>query len=147
MEFSLNGAKLSLNSGNSENLRNHWGMNWVQYKDLLSYNWLCGWVVESLSLKQEILGSNPANFFFYFYFFCHWIQRIQWKHLEKTPISYSPRKSLMHNITFFFLILQFYCTTDNQFWYFSKILHLNCISLDDWEVTGSNSNLILKECD
>ena len=32
-EFSLNGAELSLNSlnsGNSENLRNHWGMNWVQ---------------------------------------------------------------------------------------------------------------------
>ena len=38
LEFSLNGAELSLNSvnsGNSENLRNHWSMNWVQYKDLL----------------------------------------------------------------------------------------------------------------
>ena len=27
--FSLNGAELSVDSGNSENLRNHWGMNWV----------------------------------------------------------------------------------------------------------------------
>ena len=56
MEFSLNGTELSLNS---ENLRNHWGMNWVQYKDLLCCLWLCGWVVASLSLTQEILGSNP----------------------------------------------------------------------------------------
>ena len=39
-------------------------MNWVQYKDLLSYNCLCGTVVESLSLTQEILGSNPAIFLF-----------------------------------------------------------------------------------
>ena len=69
MEFSLNGAKLSLNSGNSENLRNHWGMNWVQYKDLLCCLWPCGWVVESLSLTQEILGSNPAIFLFDFNYF------------------------------------------------------------------------------
>ena len=65
LEFSLNGAKFSLNSvnsGNSENLRNHWGMNWVQNKDLLYCLWLCGWVVESLSLKQEILGSNQSSF-------------------------------------------------------------------------------------
>ena len=32
----------SVNSGNSENLRNHWSMNWVQYKDLLYYLCLCG---------------------------------------------------------------------------------------------------------
>ena len=51
---------------NSENLRNHWGMNWVQCKDLLCCLWLCGWVVESLSLTQEILGSNPAIFIFDF---------------------------------------------------------------------------------
>ena len=69
MEFSLNGAELSLNSGNSENLRNHWGMNWVQHNDLLSYNCLCGTVVESLSLTQEILGTNPAIFLFDFNFF------------------------------------------------------------------------------
>ena len=69
MEFSLNGAELSLNSVNSESLRNHWGMNWVQYKDLLCCLWLCGWVVESLSVTQEILGSNPKIFLFYFNFF------------------------------------------------------------------------------
>ena len=89
MEFSLNGAELSLNSvnsANSENLRNHWSMNWVQYKDLLCYLCLCGLVVSSLSLTQEILGSNPTMLIFYFISFCHWIQRIQWKHLEKTPI-------------------------------------------------------------
>ena len=87
MEFSLNGAELSLNSVNSGNLRNYWGMNWVQYNALLCCLWLCGWVVESLSLTQEILGSNPAIFLFDFQFFCHWIQRIQWKHLEKTPLG------------------------------------------------------------
>ena len=57
---------VSLISLNSENLRNHWGMNWVHYKDLLSDNCLCGTVVESLSLTQEILGSNPAVFLFDF---------------------------------------------------------------------------------
>ena len=46
----------------------HW-IHWIQeykdqYKDLLSYNCLCGTVVESLSLTQEILGSNPAIFLF-----------------------------------------------------------------------------------
>ena len=72
MEFSLNGAKLSFNSGNSENLRYHLSMNLIQYRDLLSYNCLCGTVVESLSLTQEILGSNPAIFLFdFFFFFCH----------------------------------------------------------------------------
>ena len=69
LEFSLNGAELSLNSLNSENLRNHWGMNWVQYKDLLCCLYLCGWVVEPLSLTQEILDSNPAIFLFDFNFF------------------------------------------------------------------------------
>ena len=49
-------------------------MNWVQYKDLLSYNCLCGTVVESLSLTQEILGSTTAIFLFDF------------KHLVKTPL-------------------------------------------------------------
>ena len=90
VEFSLNGAELSLNSvksENSENLRNHWTMNLVQYKDLLCYLWLCGLVVSFLSLTQEILGSSPTLLIFYFLkFFCHWIQRIQWKHLEKTPV-------------------------------------------------------------
>ena len=94
MEFSLNWAELSLNSmnsmnsGNSENLRNHWSMNWVQYKDLLCYLCLCGLVVSSLSLIQEILRCSPTLPFLYFIsFFYHWIQRIQWKHLEKTPLD------------------------------------------------------------
>ena len=69
IEFSLNGAKISLNSENSENLRNHWGMNWVQHKDLLCCLWNCGRVVESLSLTQKILGSNPAILLFDFFFF------------------------------------------------------------------------------
>ena len=64
MEFSLNGAELSVNSGNSENLRNHWSMNWVQHKDLLCYLWLCGLVVSFLSLTQEILGSSPTLLIF-----------------------------------------------------------------------------------
>ena len=62
-------------------------MNWVQYKDLLCCLWVCGWVVDSLSLTQEVLGSNPVILLFDFKFFCHWIQRIQWKHLEKTPMT------------------------------------------------------------
>ena len=69
MEFSLNGAELSLNSvnsGNSKNLRNHWSMNWVQYKDLLCCLCLCGLVVSSLSFTQEILGSSPTLPFSYF---------------------------------------------------------------------------------
>ena len=101
LEFSLNGAELSLNSGNSENLRNHWSMNWVQYKDLLCYLCLCGLVVSSLSLTQEILGSSPTLPFLYFIiFFCHWIQRIQWKHLEKTPMSLNAHGCPSLNIDF-----------------------------------------------
>ena len=56
-----------LNSGNSDNLRNHRNMNWVQYKDLLCYLCLCGLVVSSLSLTQEILGSSPTLLIFYFF--------------------------------------------------------------------------------
>ena len=70
MEFSLNGVELSLNSvnsANSENVRNHWSMNWVQYTDLLCYHCLCGLVVPSLSLTQAILGSNPTMLIFYFF--------------------------------------------------------------------------------
>ena len=55
MEFSPNGAELSLNSVNSENLRN-----------LLCHLCLCGLVVSSLSLTQEILGSNPTILIFDF---------------------------------------------------------------------------------
>ena len=69
LEFSLNGVELSLNSGNSENRRNHWSMKWVQYKDLLCYLCLCGLGVSSLSLTQEILGSSPTLALFIFYSF------------------------------------------------------------------------------
>ena len=80
--FSLNGAEPSfnsLNSANSQNLRNHGSMNWVQYKDLLCYLCLCGLVVSFLSLTHEVLGSiflslNSAN-------------------LEKTPIISAQRIS------------------------------------------------------
>ena len=41
-------------------------MNWVQYKDLLCYLCVCGLVVSSLSLTQEILGSSPTLPFLYF---------------------------------------------------------------------------------
>ena len=44
-------------------------MNWVQYKDLLCYLCLCGLVVSSLSLTQEILGSKPTILIFDFDFF------------------------------------------------------------------------------
>ena len=44
-------------------------MNWVQYKDLLCYLCLCGWVVSSLSLTQEILGSNPTILIFISFIF------------------------------------------------------------------------------
>ena len=70
--FSVNGAELlliSVNSANSENLRNHWSMNWVQYKDQLCYLCLCGLVVSSLSLTQEILGSNLTILIFWFLIF------------------------------------------------------------------------------
>ena len=102
LEFSLNGVELSLNSvnsGKSENLRNHWSMNWVQCKDLLCYLWLCGLVVSFLSLTQEILGSSPTLLIFLFLkIFCHWIQRIQWKHLEKTPLNGSHVQTMDKNI-------------------------------------------------
>ena len=44
------------------------GMNLVQYKDLLCYMCPFGTVVSSLSLTQEILGSNPAIFLLIFNF-------------------------------------------------------------------------------
>ena len=91
MEFSLNGVELSLNS---KNLRNHWGMNWVQYKDLLCCLWLCGWVVESLSLTQKILGSNPAIFLLDLKnFFAEFSENI-WRKLH-----YSRLYVLMRNMT------------------------------------------------
>ena len=61
MGLSLNRAEFSLNSlslANSENLRNHWSMNWVQFQDPFCYPCSCGTMVTNLSLTQEIVGSN-----------------------------------------------------------------------------------------
>ena len=56
LEFSLNGAELSVNSGNQIN---HWSMNWGQFKDPVSHMCLAGAVVASWLLTQEVSGSNP----------------------------------------------------------------------------------------
>ena len=71
-EFFLNKAHLSMNSVNSanfsENLRNHWSMNWLEFKDPLCYLCLPGAEVECWFLTQEIVISNPpfAKIFFKF---------------------------------------------------------------------------------
>ena len=54
MEFYLNGTELSLNSGNSGNLKNHWSINWAQFKDPVS-------VVASISVKTFSENSNFVN--------------------------------------------------------------------------------------
>ena len=56
MEFFLNRAELSLNSGNQIN---HWNMNWAQFKDPISHVCLPGTAVASWSLTQEVAGSSP----------------------------------------------------------------------------------------
>ena len=87
LEFSLNGAELSLNSANSENLRNHWNMNWVQFKDPLCYLCLCDAVISSLCLTRDITWVQIQQSFWFLIFFCHWSWQIQWKHLGKTQIA------------------------------------------------------------
>ena len=86
-----------INRKNFNGVFSKWSRTFIEFREfresekslrhLLCCLWLCGWVVESLSLTQEILGSNPAILLFDFNLFCHWIQRIQWKHLEKTPLN------------------------------------------------------------
>ena len=56
LEFFLNGAELSLNSGN---LINHWSMNWARFKDPVSHMCLSGTVVAFWSLTQEVAGLSP----------------------------------------------------------------------------------------
>ena len=56
LEFCLNGAELSLNSGN---LKNHRSMNWAQFKDPISHMCLACAVVASWSLTQEVPCSSP----------------------------------------------------------------------------------------
>ena len=60
MEFFLNWEELSLNSGNSGNLINHWSMNWANF-DPASHMSLACTVVVSCSLTQEIVGSSSFN--------------------------------------------------------------------------------------
>ena len=55
MEFFLNGAQPSLNSGN---LINHLNMNWNQFKDPVFRLCLAGAVVASWSPTQELAGST-----------------------------------------------------------------------------------------
>ena len=60
MGFSLNGAELSLNSVNLENLRNHRSMNWVKFKNPLYYLCLCG-TDHLCLLTRKIVGSNSEQ--------------------------------------------------------------------------------------
>ena len=48
----------SVNSANSENLINHWCMNWAQFKDLVSHMCLAGTVVACWFVTQEVAGTN-----------------------------------------------------------------------------------------
>ena len=58
MEFSLNCADFSLNSVNSENLTNHWRMNWGQFKVPRCYLHLPCTVISTLSLTQHVRGLS-----------------------------------------------------------------------------------------
>ena len=74
LEVFLNGAELCLNTGN---LLTHWSVNWAQFQDPVSHMCLAGTVVASWFVTQEVAGSSHFNN----KYFCHWICRIQWKHL------------------------------------------------------------------
>ena len=68
MDFSLNGAKLSLDSVNSGNLRNHWSMNQLQYKNLLCNLSLWSSGIISVSYTGDF-GFQPHNPHFWFLIF------------------------------------------------------------------------------
>ena len=60
---------------------------WIRINlTVFSVSCVCGAVVEFLSLTQEGVGPSTAILFLKWYYFCHWIQRIQRKHLGKTRI-------------------------------------------------------------
>ena len=48
----------SVNSWNAGNLKNHWRVNWAQFKDSFCYLCLVGIMVASWSLTHEVAGSN-----------------------------------------------------------------------------------------
>ena len=56
----------SMNSANSENIRNPWSMNGSQFTDPLCYLCLPGTVVASWFLTKEVTGSNPLLLHKYF---------------------------------------------------------------------------------
>ena len=66
---------------------NHWSMNWVQFKDPVSHMFCAGAVVACWPLTQEVAGWQGFESFYWMTYFCHWIQRIHWKHLGKTPMA------------------------------------------------------------
>ena len=78
------------NSTSSWNPINHWNMNWSQFKDPLSYCYLClgGTMVASWSLTLETVSLNPFVQVFMTNIFRRWILRIQWKHftLPQNPL-------------------------------------------------------------
>ena len=56
LEFFLNKAELSLNSGK---LINHQSMHWAQFIDPVSHMCLAGAVVASQTVTEEMAGSSP----------------------------------------------------------------------------------------
>ena len=61
---------------------NHWSMSWAQFKDPVSYMCCAGAVVACWALTQEVAGWQGFESFYWMTYFCHWIQRMQWKNLQ-----------------------------------------------------------------
>ena len=74
----------SINSANSGKVINQWNMNFAQFKDSDSHIFLAGTVAGLL--HKRWLGGRFETFYCND-IFCHWIQRIQWKHLGKTQLG------------------------------------------------------------
>ena len=68
VEFFLNGVELLLNSANSGNLLNYWGMNWAQIKHPVSRG-----------LRVLLAGSSPFTVILF-------LTLNSVKHLGKTPL-------------------------------------------------------------
>ena len=61
---------------------NHWSMDWVRFKDPVSNVswWHCGSILVSTTGDGRFKSFECTDTYF-----CHRIQRIQWKHLGTTP--------------------------------------------------------------
>ena len=81
IEFSLNRTGFQVNSGK---LRNHWSMNWAQFKDPHCYLCLHGTLEAFWFITQEVGGSNTPFCNNNFYRFCRFF-RIN---LGKTGMCY-----------------------------------------------------------